>query len=99
MGLAASGNLNPTREWPSMFEPVHGSAPDIAGTGQANPVAAVLSVALCLDQLGHDKAATAVEDAVAAILPQLATMGGDAMGYSTTEIGDRIAQAVASGAS
>ncbi len=99
MGLAASGNLNPSREAPSMFEPVHGSAPDIAGTGQANPVAAVLSVALCLEHLGHDKAAAAIEDAVAAILPQLATMGGDDMGYSTKEIGDRIAQAVASGAS
>jgi 3-isopropylmalate dehydrogenase len=99
MGLAASGNLNPTGAYPSMFEPVHGSAPDIAGTGQANPVAAILSVALCLDHLGHDKAASAVEDAVAAILPQLATMGGDSMGYSTKEIGDRIAQAVASGAS
>ncbi|CAN5816500.1 3-isopropylmalate dehydrogenase [soil metagenome] len=99
MGLAASANLNPTGAAPSMFEPVHGSAPDIAGTGQANPVAAVLSVALCLEHLGHDKAAAAVEDAVAAILPQLATMGGDDMGYSTKEIGDRIAQAVASGAS
>jgi 3-isopropylmalate dehydrogenase len=99
LGLAASGNLNPTGAAPSMFEPVHGSAPDIAGTGQANPVAAVLSVALCLEHLGLDKAAAAVEDAVAAILPQLATMGGDDMGYSTKEIGDRIAQAVASGAS
>jgi 3-isopropylmalate dehydrogenase len=98
MGLAASGNLNPTRAAPSMFEPVHGSAPDLAGTGQANPVAAVLSVAMCLEHLGHDKAAAAVDDAVAAILPQLASMGGDGMGYSTKEIGDRIAQAVASGA-
>jgi 3-isopropylmalate dehydrogenase len=55
-------------------------------------------MAMCLEHLGHDKAATAVDDAVAAILPQLASMGGDAMGYSTKEIGDRIAQAVASGA-
>jgi 3-isopropylmalate dehydrogenase len=98
MGLAASGNLNPTGAAPSMFEPVHGSAPDIAGTGQANPVAAVLSVALCLDHLGHAKAAAAIGDAVAAILPQLGSMGGDHMGYSTKEIGDRIAQAVASSA-
>jgi 3-isopropylmalate dehydrogenase len=98
MGLAASGNLNPTGSAPSMFEPVHGSAPDIAGTGQANPVAAVLSVALCLEHLGHHKAAAAVDDAVAAILPQLGSMGGDRMGYSTKEIGDRIAQAVASSA-
>ena len=98
LGLAASGNLNPERTAPSMFEPVHGSAPDIAGTGQANPVAAVLSVALCLEHLGHDKAAMAVEDAVGVVLPQLATMGGVDMGYSTKEIGDRIAQAIATGA-
>jgi len=98
LGLAASGNLNPDRTAPSMFEPVHGSAPDIAGSGQANPVAAVLSVALCLEHLGQDKAAVAVEDAVAVVLPQLAAMGGVEMGYSTKEIGDRIAQAVASGA-
>jgi 3-isopropylmalate dehydrogenase len=98
LGLAASGNLNPERTAPSMFEPVHGSAPDIAGTGQANPVAAVLSAALCLEHLGQDKAAIAVEDAVGVILPQLAAMGGVEMGYSTKEIGDRIAQAVAVGA-
>ena len=98
LGLAASGNLNPERTAPSMFEPVHGSAPDIAGSGQANPVAAVLSVALCLEHLGQDKAAIAVEDAVGVVLPQLAAMGGVEMGYSTKEIGDRIAQAVASGA-
>jgi 3-isopropylmalate dehydrogenase len=98
LGLAASGNLNPERTAPSMFEPVHGSAPDIAGSGQANPVAAVLSAALCLEHLGQDKAAIAVEDAVGVVLPQLAAMGGVEMGYSTKEIGDRIAQAVASGA-
>jgi 3-isopropylmalate dehydrogenase len=98
LGLAASGNLNPERTAPSMFEPVHGSAPDIAGSGQANPVAAVLSVALCLEHLGQDKAAAGVEDAVGVVLPQLAAMGGVEMGYSTKEIGDRIAQAVASGA-
>ena len=51
MGLAASGNLNPTRTAPSMFEPVHGSAPDIAGKGIANPIAAILSVAMMLDHL------------------------------------------------
>jgi 3-isopropylmalate dehydrogenase len=98
LGLAASGNLNPEHTAPSMFEPVHGSAPDIAGTGQANPVAAVLSVALCLEHLGHDKAAMAVEDAVGVVLPQLGAMGGVDMGYSTKEIGDRIAQAIATGA-
>src|SRR5215475_13745094 len=66
IGLAASGNINPQRRYPSMFEPVHGSAPDIAGTGVADPAAAVLSVALLLDHLGHGPAAERVTDAVAA---------------------------------
>jgi 3-isopropylmalate dehydrogenase len=96
LGLAASANLNPKRTTPSMFEPVHGSAPDIAGTGQANPVAAVLSAAMCLDHLGEAQAAAALERAAAAILPQLGAMGGKGMGYSTSEIGDRIAADVAS---
>ena len=68
IGLAASGNINPGRTTPSMFEPVHGSAPDIAGTQTADPTAAVLSVALLLQHLGHDEAASAVEGAVAADL-------------------------------
>jgi 3-isopropylmalate dehydrogenase len=59
LGLAASGNLDPERRHPSMFEPVHGSAPDIAGRGWANPVAAVLSVAMCLHHLGETEAAAA----------------------------------------
>jgi len=86
MGVAASGNLDPTRISPSMFEPVHGSAPDIAGTGTANPVAAILSVALCLAHLGEEKAAAAVEDAVASYLDD----AGDG-GAATAQIGDRIA--------
>jgi 3-isopropylmalate dehydrogenase len=96
LGLAASGNLNPDRTAPSMFEPVHGSAPDIAGKGWANPVAAVLSGALCLDHLGETEAAGALEDAVGAVLPGLGGMGGPDMGYSTDEVGDRIAGLVAS---
>ena len=95
LGLAASGNLNPTGEHPSMFEPVHGSAPDIAGRGWANPVAAVLSLALCLRQLGEEAAADGVEDAAAAVLPTMGAMGGPDMGGSTDEIGDRIAALVA----
>lgn len=90
MGLAASGNVNPEKDYPSMFEPVHGSAPDIAGRGWANPVAAVLSAALCLDHLGESEAATAVERAAASVLPGLRTMGGPDMGATTAEIGDRI---------
>ena len=94
LGLAASGNLDPTRTHPSMFEPVHGSAPDIAGNGWANPVAAVLSAAMCLDHLGEPKAATALEAAAAGVLPELHTMGGPDMGMSTPQIGDRIAERI-----
>jgi 3-isopropylmalate dehydrogenase len=97
LGLAASGNINPDRTTPSMFEPVHGSAPDIAGRGWANPAAAVLSAAMCLQHLGERDAAGALEAAVAAVLPDLRTMGGPDMGYSTDEIGDRIAEAAAAG--
>jgi 3-isopropylmalate dehydrogenase len=68
IGLAASGNLDVTRANPSMFEPVHGSAPDIAGRGVADPTAAILSVSLLLAHLGHDAPARRVEDAVAADL-------------------------------
>jgi 3-isopropylmalate dehydrogenase len=68
LGLAPSGNLNPDRTGPSVFEPVHGSAPDIAGTGLANPAGAVLSAALMLDHLGEQDAAAALESAVDAVL-------------------------------
>ena len=94
LGLAASGNLNPTGAAPSMFEPVHGSAPDIAGRGWANPVAAVFSAAMCLTHLGEEKAAEAIEAAAADVLPKLGAMGGEGMGYSTSAIGDAIAAAV-----
>jgi 3-isopropylmalate dehydrogenase len=89
IGLAASGNINPDRTAPSMFEPVHGSAPDIAGQGVADPTAAVLSVALLLDHLGLHESAGRVGDAVAA---DLATRGQERR--STTQIGDAIAAAV-----
>jgi len=88
LGLAASANLNPDRTGPSLFEPVHGSAPDIAGSGRANPVAAVLSAALLLDHLGERAAAAAVEAAAVAVL-------GEAGRYSTRELGRRIAGIVA----
>src|SRR5262245_48494181 len=68
LGLSASGNLNPAKTGPSMFEPVHGSAPDIAGTGKANPAGAVLSAALMLDHLGGPAAAAELEAAVDAVL-------------------------------
>jgi tartrate dehydrogenase/decarboxylase/D-malate dehydrogenase len=81
MGLAASGNINPDRTYPSMFEPVHGSAPDIAGKGIANPLAAILSAGMLLDHLGLAKAAGAVRKAVAAVLkagrPRTPDLGGN----------------------
>ncbi|MCX6459433.1 MAG: 3-isopropylmalate dehydrogenase [Actinobacteria bacterium] len=89
IGLAASGNLDPSRANPSMFEPVHGSAPDIAGQGKANPTATVLSVAMMLDHLGEPEVAATVEAAVSA---DLASRSGV---RSTTEIGDALAAAVA----
>ena len=91
LGTAASANLNPDSS-PSLFEPVHGSAPDIAGTGRANPVAAVLSASLLLDHLGERGAAAALEAGAVAALP-------GAAGYSTQALGDRIATAVAGGGS
>ena len=89
IGLAASGNINPTGAYPSMFEPVHGSAPDIAGKNLADPTATVLSVAMMLNHLGETKAAADVEAAVAADL----LARGDKK-RSTTEIGDALAKAV-----
>ena len=91
LGTAASANLNP-ETGAGLFEPVHGSAPDIAGSGRANPVAAVLSSALLLDHLGQPEAAAAVEVAAVAALQ-------GAAGQSTRQLGDRIATAVAGGAS
>ncbi|MEU5368528.1 3-isopropylmalate dehydrogenase [Streptomyces sp. NPDC005951] len=92
IGLAASGNINPTGAFPSMFEPVHGSAPDIAGQGKADPTATILSVALLLRHLGYDTEATRIEDAVSA---DLAERDG-ATTRTTDEIGDALAVRVAS---
>lgn len=91
IGLAASGNINPDLTAPSMFEPVHGSAPDIAGQSTADPTATILSVALLLRHLGHDDAAAAVEAAVAA---DLANRRGP---RSTTEVGDAVVAALTEG--
>jgi tartrate dehydrogenase/decarboxylase/D-malate dehydrogenase len=95
MGLAASANINPERAYPSMFEPVHGSAPDIAGKGIANPLAAILSVGMLLEFFKLDKAAAAVRRAVAAVLkagkPRTPDLGGSA---GTKNVGDAVAAAV-----
>ena len=90
IGLAASGNINPSGEFPSMFEPVHGSAPDIAGKGIADPTATILSMSLLLDHLGLDEESARVEKAV---LADIAGRQGTA-GRSTSQIGDAIAAAV-----
>ena len=90
IGLAASGNINPTGEFPSMFEPVHGSAPDIAGKGLADPTATVMSVAMMLAHLGLKDAAADVERAVAADLLKRGTSK-----RSTSEVGDALAAGVA----
>jgi 3-isopropylmalate dehydrogenase len=90
IGLAASGNINPTGAFPSMFEPVHGSAPDIAGKNLADPTATVLSIAMMLNHLGENKAASDVEKAVAA---DLASRGDSRR--STIEIGVALVAGVA----
>ena len=90
IGLAASGNINPTGAFPSMFEPVHGSAPDIAGKGLADPTATVMSVAMMLAHLGLKDAAADVERAVAADLLKRGTSK-----RSTSEVGDALAAGVA----
>lgn len=92
MGLAPSANLNPEKESPSMFEPVHGSAPDIAGKGIANPVAQIWSGAMMLEHLGQHEAAMSIEKAIASVLaqsgPRTPDIGGKA---STKDVGAAIA--------
>lgn len=90
IGLAASGNINPTGAFPSMFEPVHGSAPDIAGQGKADPTATILSVALLLRHLGYESEAARIEEAVSADLAER-----DGITRTTDEIGDALAVRVA----
>ncbi|MFO0893302.1 MAG: 3-isopropylmalate dehydrogenase [Isosphaeraceae bacterium] len=95
MGLAASGNLNPLRTAPSMFEPVHGSAPDIAGKGIANPIAAILSVAMLLEHLGASTTSERIRKAVAEVLrqgrPRTPDLGGSA---TTAEVGQAVREAL-----
>jgi tartrate dehydrogenase/decarboxylase/D-malate dehydrogenase len=95
IGMAPSGNLNPEREFPSMFEPVHGSAPDIAGKGVANPIGQIGSGAMMMRHLGEKEAADAIEHAISAALldPKLHTadIGGNA---STRDLSIAIASAV-----
>ena len=99
IGIAPSANLNPTREWPSLFEPVHGSAPDIAGKGLANPIGQAWSAAMMLDFLGHRDAHDAVLAAIEALLsdaqaPRTPDIGGTA---TTQDLGRALAETVAGG--
>jgi 3-isopropylmalate dehydrogenase len=89
IGFAASANLNPARTGPSLFEPVHGAAHDIAGTGRANPLAAIASAALMLDHLGETDAAARVSAAVHDYVQALSTTGAP---VTTTAVGDAIAE-------
>ena len=95
IGIAASGNLNPEREYPSMFEPVHGSAPDIAGKGIANPIGQIWSGAMMLRHFGETEAAAALERAIETVLgdggPRTPDIGGKA---NTKDLGEAIASAV-----
>ena len=91
LGVAASANLNLDGSAPSMFEAIHGSAPDIAGKGWANPVGAVLSTAMCLAHLGEREAALAIEAAAVNVLRGLPGLSGPAMGMDTSGVGHEIA--------
>jgi tartrate dehydrogenase/decarboxylase/D-malate dehydrogenase len=99
MGLAPAANLNPEREYPSLFEPVHGSAPDIAGKGIANPVAQIWTGAMMLRHLGEEKAAQAVERAIFKVLASSTVRTRDIGGKaSTREVGETIAAEVSAAA-
>ncbi|MFD3487476.1 tartrate dehydrogenase [Streptomyces sp. NPDC058665] len=85
IGIAPAANLNPERDFPSMFEPVHGSAPDIAGRGIANPLGAIWSAAMMLDHLGHAEAAGRITAAIAAVLATTSVRTPDLGGTATTD--------------
>jgi len=95
MGFAAGGNINPEKRYPSMFEPIHGSAPKYEGKGVANPVAAIESVKMMLEHLGEETAARDIEKGLTQILSggkfKTRDMGGK---HSTSEMGDAIKKAM-----
>jgi 3-isopropylmalate dehydrogenase len=90
MGIAAGGNINP--EGVSMFEPIGGSAPKYTGKNVINPLAAIAAAQMMLDHLGEDKAAAAVETAIKNVCVKLKSQQAGKMGYSTSEVGDLVAQ-------
>jgi tartrate dehydrogenase/decarboxylase/D-malate dehydrogenase len=91
LGFGPSGNINPEKKYPSMFEPIHGSAPDIAGTGTANPIAQIWSIAMMIDHLGFPEVRVAIIESIENVLIEgnvkTPDLGGKA---STVEIGDAI---------
>ncbi|PXY00133.1 tartrate dehydrogenase [Halomonas sp. LBP4] len=100
IGVAPSANINPEGKFPSLFEPVHGSAPDIAGKGIANPIGQIWSAAMMLEHLGHKEAGKAIVDAFEAVLAEAdpAVLTADAGGHGTTEtLGRAIAERLAAG--
>ena len=95
LGLAPAANINPEKQYPSMFEPVHGSAPDIAGQNIANPIAQIWTGAMMLDHLGHEDAGKAITDAIEAVLAEGANLTRDLGGAATTQkLGKTIADAL-----
>lgn len=93
IGIAPAANLNPERDFPSMFEPVHGSAPDIAGQGIANPLGAISSAAMMLDHIGHPAAARDITDAIASVLAKTDIRTRDLGGTATTaEFTDKLTE-------
>ena len=90
MGVAPSGNINP--DGVSMFEPVHGTAPEFAGKNVINPIAAILTTQIMLEHLGEESAAQNIEEAVKKVIKMMRSMLVEKMGYSTTEIGDLVVE-------
>jgi 3-isopropylmalate dehydrogenase len=92
MGVAPSGNINPTGL--SMFEPVHGSAPQFTGKGVANPIAAIAAAKMMLDSLGENAAARDIETAMRKAIKKMRSMLVGKMGFSTSQIGDMVAKSL-----
>ena len=92
MGVAASGNINPTGV--SMFEPIGGTAPSFTGLNQINPMAAIGAAHMMLDHLGHSKAAAAIETAKKSVIQKMKSMQAAKMGYSTSDIGTMVVDAL-----
>jgi 3-isopropylmalate dehydrogenase len=94
MGVAASGNINPAGT--SMFEPIGGSAPDHTGRGTINPIAAIAAMGMLLEHLGEPEAAARVDAGIRFAVPKMASMRAAEMGFSTSEVGDLVAEGAAS---